>query len=1034
MNLSNIKSFVKEYSRVYTAGGATEYSYRTAFEILFKSYEGIIPINDPKQSVNGKPDFIFNLEKNPDIVVGYAEMKEPGKNLDDVETTDQWLRYKNYSNIFLTDGLEWRFYKNGVEFSRTVIASIDLHSRKLKLLSDKYEELLNLLVFFFENSNEVITSGKRLAGIMGNKARLIRDYILKISKDEQIDNEEIDSVFQMFKELLVADLTVAQFADMYSQTLVYGLFVARYNDPTIEDFSRSEARDLIPSTNPLLREFFDHIAGANFNTALQPIVDSLCQIFCLSDIKHAVDSHMNNDDDDEKDSIIHFYEDFLASYDPELRKQMGAYYTPTPVVKYIIHAVDESLKNDFDIEDGIASDEQIEYKHDVLEGFKKGKGTGKNTYFEEKLRIPKVQILDPAVGTATFLNEIIKYIYDKHFSNQQGIWTDYVNNNLLARLNGFEFMMTPYTIAHLKVGMTLRDLGTEEINKRLRIYLTNTLSEGIKSDVPMYYLAGLVKAVTKESELASEVKNDLPVMAILGNPPYSKHSKNKSDFITKLLIPYKQDLNERAVNLDDDYIKFIRFSENMIEKNSRGIIAMITNNSYLAGDSHKTMRKHLLQSFDKITILNLHGKSFDGSKEKTPDGSIDENVFDIRQGVSIVVMVKNNTKRRALGRVYYADIFGSRKHKFDCLKNSDVEYKELDYSEPDYLFMPRKYSLSGLVSVNDLFNLTSSGISTGDSDNQICYTKEDIRTVVNDFISLSESEYREKYNLKDNDDHNYMGMKADINGVFDEQRIVKTLWHSIFDIRYTYYTEKSAGFLARPRAEVMKHLAYHSDNFALIYKRGHIDHDGSAAAITRYISNRRAFSRSGMTGGDYIAPLYYYSDDGEKHPNFNEEKLSLLLAQIGEQSPEDVFDYIYAVLNSPSYLDEFSELLESTYPAIPVPDLESFERLVPLGRRLRRIHLMDVKLDSPVGFPISGDNVVSKLKFDSSNNRIYINKQQYFDNIPEDIWNFKIGANQPAQNWLKDRKDRELTYKDISFYEQIIAILINTDSIMQEIG
>ncbi len=1030
MDSNDVKQFIKECKKTLSTGDASELSYRSAFENLFKKGNNVFPINDPKVKNHNKPDFKFVLNSDKDYVIGYAEMKDIDKDLDAIENTEQIDRYKTYKHLFLTNGLDWRFFIDGVKYFQIEIAHFNRSTQTIKAITENFETLANQLCFFFENSAEPITSGKRLAEIMGNRARLIRDGIMLSVVDDAIQNENINAIYNMFKALLVSDLEVEAFADMYAQTLVYGLFIARFNDPTPADFSRLEARDLIPNTNQLLRNFFDHIAGVEFDFSLQPVVDSLCQIFCVSDIADIVKKHVNTDENDYRDPIIHFYEDFLESYDPQLKKKMGAYYTPTPVVKYIIKAVDESLKNDFNCDDGLANSETTTYTKHIDEGYKIGKGTGK-THFDKEITIPKVQILDPAVGTGTFLNEIVRFIYKQHFANQRGAWNDYVNNNLIPRLNGFEIMITPYTIAHLKIGMTLQSLdATIKDDSRLRVFLTNTLTEGIKNDLPLYQLFGLASAVTKESELAAEVKTDYPVMVVIGNPPYSISSTNKSEYILNLLSEYKNGLNEQKINLDDDYIKFIRFAEKMIEENKSGIVAVITNNSYLGGINHRQMRKHLLKTFDKLYIVNLHGNS--RKQEKTPEGDVDENVFDIMQGVSIAIMVKNNKRRLELGKVMYADLYGKRDSKFKALNSKDISFKEITPAEPFYFLLPKndKYLKEYLnyINLNELFLEKRSGFRTGDDTNEIAFSSESIRKVVTDLITLSESEYRNKYQLKDGRNHFYAGMKADVGQSYEPSRLQKEMYRP-FDCRWTYYSTKSSGFVAWPRYEMTRHLINH-DNLVLLFTRVNRQLSSNYFFCTNIMADEHILDTSGDS--TYHAPLYLYDELGGITTNFNTDVFKQLTQNIKDPSPEDVFDYIYATLYSISYQKKFADFLDIDYPRIPIPSIEEFNRLVPLGRQLRNLHLMNRKIDTPVTFDVPGDNVITKVKYES--NSVFINKKQCFSNISETAWNFYIGGFQPAQKWLKDREDRKLSFNEISHYEQIIAILNETARIMQEIG
>lgn len=687
------------------------------------------------------------------------------------------------------------FFRNGNKYFEIEIGKYDCKDKKIvELHKNNYDRLADEIMAFFQLAPESITNGKRLAEIMGGKARRIRDNV-KIIFEKKSD-PEIEKIYEMMKKLLVTDLTEKQFADMYAQTLVYGLFTARYNDDTPNSFTRAEARDLVPVTNPFLREFFDHIAGANFNKSLSYIVDELCEIFAVSDIKTIVHKHLKlgKDGGDEKDPIIHFYEDFLANYDAELRKKMGAYYTPTPVVRYIVRMVDKALKEDFGIADGIASNKKIKYTHKV-DPYQTGKTTRSKVAYEKTEDIPMVQILDPAVGTATFLNESIKYIYNEKFENQKGLWNSYVNDNILPRFNGFELMMTPYTIAHLKLGMTLSELGAKSLKSRLRVFLTNTLTEGVKNDLPLFTLLGLTKVVAEESNLAAEVKNDLPVMVVMGNPPYSGESSNKTKFANSLIDKYKYEpggkvkLNEKNPKwLNDDYVKFMAFAENMIIKNGKGVVAMITNHGYIDNPTFRGMRWHLTKTFDKIYILDLHGNI--RKKEKADDGGVDENVFDtIQQGVSIIIAVKT-TKNETPARVFYASETGRRKKKYEALNNFIPKYKSISLDPKMYYFCKKessgKVEYNKGIAINELMPVNSAGILTG----------KDSVLVSDDETSL----------LRQISDHAVDGKGY----IFDrirkttiEQGAVENLSYRPFDYKKIYY---DTSIIERPRKEVMMNL------------------------------------------------------------------------------------------------------------------------------------------------------------------------------------------------------------------------------------
>jgi len=621
--------------------------------------------------------------------------------------------------------------------------------------------------------------------------------------------------------------------------------VARYYDETPDNFSRSEARDLVPASNPFLREFFDHIAGASFDSRLKYIADELCAVFSASDIPGIMQRKYNLFGEAvDKDPIIHFYEDFLKEYDPDLKKQMGAYYTPVPVVQFIIRAVDEVLKKDFDLTGGIADTSKIERVRKI-QGSK------------SKEKIPRVQILDPAVGTATFLNEIIKFIYSQ-FKTQQGMWSSYVETELLPRLNGFELMMAPYTIAHLKLALTLKETGINDFKQRLGVYLTNTLEEGIKTN-PGLFDIGIVGAITKESEEASRIKHDTPIMIVMGNPPYSGESFNKGE----------------------------------------GIVAMITNHGYLDNPTFRGMRWQLVNTFSTLYMLDLHGNA--KKKEVSPDGSPDKNVFDIQQGVSIMIGVKKKSAKDKYATVYRADLFGSRKAKFDWLNAnsiSSIKWDKIRLREPGYLFLNKDEQTQSeyekYIKINELFPLNNVGIVTSRDDFVIATTREKLYSRISSFCMSDPNDQNLPTLVKQSDKFQYA--KA-ISMGFDESKI-QPISYRPFDNRYIYYADY---FIERSRKDVMQHMAT-MGNIALLIKRQG-KQDFSYVFVTDKLTESCMFESA--YANNTVCPLYLYDDLG-KVPNLNDKLVTLLLAKVEDRDkvkPEDIFDYVYASLHSPSYRD-----------------------------------------------------------------------------------------------------------------------------------
>jgi len=1013
---NNFEDYIQSISSKFSHTETSELGYRTDFEILlkriFEQIKGVRVAQDPKAEEGNKPDFIVLKH---DVPILYVEVKDIGESLDKIEKSNQLARYYGYTNLVLTDYVEFRFYRNGLRYEEPIkIADCDLKNRTTTPTPKNYEHLAKTLLDFPQSQKESIRSGKHLAKIMGGKAQRIRDNIRQFYSLESDKNTDLIKLYETIKKRLVHDLTIDTYADMYAQTLVYGLFVARYYDKSLSGFSREEARELIPNSNPLLRHFFDHIVGADFDTRLKYVVDELCEVFSHANVEQLLKEYFKVDlwgkTHRGPDPVIHFYEDFLNEYDPALRKKMGAYYTPLPVVEFIVHSVDYLLKKEFGLTAGLAD-------------------TSKT-----KDGLHKVQILDPACGTGTFISTVIRNIYiwlKDH--GQKGRWPAYVHHDLLPRLYGFELMMAPYTIAHLKLGISFRKTGFWDFHRRLGIYLTNSLEESSVHQQDLFTF-GLAESIAEESKEASAIKNEKPIMVVMGNPPYSVSSSNKGDWIQTLIKEYKKNLGERKINLDDDYIKFIRFAEHFIERNKSGIVAMITNNSFIDGITHRQMRKHLLETFDNIYVLNLHGSLT--QQDESQDGSKDENVFDIQQGVAISIFVRKAVDKVSLGTIHYAEIFGKREEKFRILNEVDIEstkWKGLHYSEPYYFFVPKNFQVSDDYergfNIDDLFKLHGPGVKTERDKISIHFDKESVKRTVDNFRVLTVSELRTKYELpKDSRDWSIERAKNDVVKNYDFDKYLVSINYRPFDMRWTYYSGTSKGFIGTPGLKVMRNIL--KPNIGLVTARQF----GSKKHFICFITNRLIEISSQPYAPYTLFPLYAYYGDGEKTSNLNIEIVKKIEEYAGSTTPEDIFDYVYAALHSMSYREKYKEFLKIDYPRVPYPkNAEDFKKLAALGSELRSIHL----LESPkvnefiTSYPIDGSNIVEKTVYKDS--KVFINKDQYFGKVPESTWIFYVGGYQPAQKWLKDRKERELTNEDIEHYQKMIVALTETARIQREI-
>ena len=1008
-----ILEYLSEVQALLNTGEANEHSYRPAFkDLIEKLNTDIQAINEPAYTGGNAPDFLF---KRKDVPIARAECKNLTINIKDKGPQEQANRYvAAWGRILLTNYYDFEIINESGELETFSIAKLE--DKKIIPLSENFNRFVNLLHDYLLPSHRTIKSAKNLAIIMANKACLLRDNALAAIQENK--DSDIYAQFLSFKQVLIHELTEEEFADMYAQTLVYGLFVARYFDPTLKTFSRYEAQDLLPSTNPLLKKFFGHVAGTDYDPKIAWLVDSLIEAYLSTNVYALMHKEFEKK---QKDPVLHFYETFLTEYDSGLRKSRGVYYTPEPVVSFIVRSVDEILKSKFDLPKGLADTSKIEFKEKISRDDKRTKDGIKIN----KKQIHKVQILDPAVGTGTFLNEVILEIYKK-FKGQEGMWSSYIKNDLLPRLHGFELMMASYTMAHLKLGITLNELGYKD-DDRLSVWLTNSLEEGVH-EVDNFFMS---KWLTHESNQAAKIKNEMPIMVVLGNPPYSVSSSNKGEGIMNLIKVYKEGLEERNIQtLSDDYIKFIRFAENQIEKTGYGVVAMITNNSFLDGVTHRQMRKHLMETFDEIYVLDLHGNSL--RNEVDPNGGVDQNVFNIMQGVSINLFVKTG-KGRGLADVYHSDLFGRQKDKYKKLNETSfktLEWKALNIFEPYYFFVPKNFNEKNKYdkgfSVTKIFNVFASGIKTHRDHFVVDIKYNTLANRVIDFFDKEKTDnnVRELLKLKDNRDWNLHDARK---SNFDSNYI-KKIQYRPFDYQWIYYDKILIDY---GREVVMKNML-NDFNYGLCLRRT----VGNTQDWWQVFVSKDLLDINFLSAQTYLFPLYFYQEDGTKTPNLDQDIWQKINNIVGKTEPEDILDYIYAVLHSPKYRKKYKEFLKIDFPRVPYPkDKSIFKKLVKLGKEIRELHLLESdkvnKLKTT--FPSGGSNVVEKKYPKYENEKVFINENQYFGKVSQIAWEFYIGGYQPAQKWLKDRRERELSVEDIEHYQKMIVALVETDRLMGKI-
>lgn len=1046
----DLKQYIADINQQYQTGMAREHAYRPALKDYLQSLlPKMVVTNEPAHFECGAPDYIISRAKDH-LPVFFVEAKDVGDNdLDGKNKSghkEQFDRYKQALDyIIFTDYLDFHFYKHE-EFEDSVRIA-EIKGGKIVAIPEAEEKFIRMIQHLGDSAIQSITSPQKLARLMAGKARLLANIIENAMKDEthSYENDNLRGQYNAFKDVLIQELKESDFADIYAQTIAYGMFAARLHDDTPEDFSREEAARLIPKTNPFLRQIFNNLAGNDLDERIAWVVDDLVTVFLATDLRKIMKNYGGSKH--HHDPMIHFYEDFLAEYNPKLRKSKGVWYTPQPVVGFIVRAVDEILQKEFGLSEGLADYSMIEKSVVAEQSRDKRTIDGMK---HEKRRFHRVQILDPATGTGTFLAEVVNQIYDR-YREDQGVWQQYVEDHLLPRLNGFEILMASYAVAHIKLDMLLGETGYQhKSDKRLHVYLTNSLEESNNEPRTLF-----AQWLSREATEANVIKRDCPVMVMIGNPPYSGISQNNGEWITKLIEDYKKEpggkikLQEKKTWLNDDYVKFIRLAQSFIERNENGVIGFITNRSYIENPTFRGMRWNLMRTFDKIYVLDLHGDTKEGIEG-------DENVFDIQQGVAISLFVKTGTKSKTdLGKIYHYEIKGGRDYKYEILTDLkwDVSlYKELEPSNPYFFFVPKnekgKEDYNDGFAVSELFINKSSGSASANDTLNISFTEKEQIDKINDLLLMPEQDWRLRYGrLSDSRDWTYNTAKADALLNKDE---IHRIAYRPFDIRFTCYTGNSRGLYASPQSAILNQLK-ERDNVAVCLIKSSRDYLFPVLVAKYIVDKTYLSSKDNLT----VFPLYIYKENmgqEERIVNFNKELYdkiakglnylpcyedNVLVDPISDYNgvlyPQDLFDYIYAVLHSPSYRERYKEFLKIDFPRIPYPtDWEKFRDLAELGEELRQLHLMeDMPSKLGVSFPVSGTLQVDCNRWE--NNRVYINSEQYFEGVPESAWNFYIGGYQPAQKWLKDRKGMTLSFEDVKHYKQIIYVLQQTERIMGEI-
>jgi Type ISP C-terminal specificity domain/Eco57I restriction-modification methylase len=1074
----NIAGYLDQVRSKFETGQATEHSYRAALEGLFQSIDPAIEvINEPKRSEGGMPDFLFQRDG---VAFGWAEAKDIDKDVIKLKgySVEQRKRYENaYPNLIYTNGVDFEFIREGEVIHHTSIADFMGNLGGLQPLPEKYDELERQLKLFAEQKPISIKSAQKLAEMMAGKAAIIKDEVGIALADDPEFRSGLGRQFNTFKDNLLPNLTPGEFADIYAETITYGMFAARLHDQTLDTFSRQEALELLPKSNPFLRGLFQFIAGYDIPDRLRYVVDDLAEVLRASD-PHSLFTDFGKFTA-RNDPFIHFYETFLAAYNPKKRKARGVWYTPEPVVDFIVRAVDDVLKTEFGLPEGLADTSKVTVDWDTGET-KNGKPV------TIKKDVHRVQILDPATGTGTFLAKAVQTIADQVKGTAPGLWSSYVEEHLLPRLHGFELLMASYAMCHMKLDMQLTESGYKpsKTPPRLSVWLTNALEPAEREVKDLFF-----QQLADEARGASEVKRQTPIMCVIGNPPYSGESENKGDHIMKLMEAYKKEpggkekLKERNPKwINDDYVKFIRMSEDVIAKNpSGGVLGFITNHGYLDNPTFRGMRWHLLKTFDKIWVLDLHGNS--KKKEVSPDGSPDKNVFDIQQGVALIVAVRKSAGNDELAEVMHGDLWGSRKAKSDGLRAGSIvsgSPNEVTLSRPFLAFVDKDHEkeaqYSRGFSPKELFSSDVMGFQTHRDAYAIGWDKAEVSKRIGELLdsSIGDEDLRNRYGLKDNRDWKLSTARETLTRMPEPLGAISSCAYRLFDSRVCHLDYVTMDY---PRTEFLQHIRGQANLMLGVGRQGLAvgPLEWALVIALEVAADANIFRRGGVN----CMPLYLYPDENadqadalaptERTLNLDPKLYAKICKAAGidaedQAGPEDdfraatgdarpsevkVFDYIYGVLHSPDFRETFAEFLKIDFPRIPYPaSPEVFAHVSEKGEALRRLHLMEAQAICDTPFPFDGqppeetpNEVAAKHpRYESAtdgNGRVYINGKgtdgQYFDGVPRVAWEFYIGGYQPAQKWLKDRKGRALSFDDIRHYQSIIKILIETDRIMKEI-
>lgn len=1007
-----IKNYLKEIEKLKSPI-SNEHTYRTPLENLLKSFAVKLYPNSNisiQQEVSAErkifPDFTAMDEDKG--IIGFIECKDIGFDLHKaIEGNgnfkiykEQLLKYLNkHNNLIYTDYINFIYLtldKNQIKIKNEISLSSKDLDNNIKILE-------NMLEDFFVYKIKEIDKKDYFLSTLARKTNILKIYI-----ELELENKEgylKNHIKGLFEDTIFNDLSDKDFADAFSQIISFSLLFYRLNERKNVDLNSFRN---MPEYIPIFREFLSTINFDNLDENIRYVINLIIKSINSYDEKIFYDklSYKERHDTDKEDPFIYAYEYFLKEFDAKTRNARGVFYTPIEAVRYIIKSIDEILKDKLNISDGI--------------------------YGEE------VHILDFAAGTGTFMLGAIERAFENAKKNGiSGVWENIVSDFILKRLYGFEFLIVPYVLAHFRIHEYLKDLNYDyKKNDRLQLYLTNTLDNSAGGQVKMF------PQMQAESDNAYKIKNEEPILVIMGNPPYNNKSEeiNRKEWIENLLKDYKENLNEKKINLDDDYIKFIRFAHWKMEKIKKGMIGIIVNNSFISGVTHREMRRKLMQTFDEIYILDLHGNVNKG--ERCPDGSMDFNIFNIKNvGVCIALFVKTGLKNNKNKGIYFNEVFGTQDYKRKYLINKSVskikKWKKLKDDKKYHFFTKvksnKKYRIE-FIGLNKIFKEINNGIETKRDKLFIDFNKNKLTERMLKISNFDFDEnFRNEYKAYSTDGYDFYNR---IKTIEFNKNDIKIIHYRPFDFRYICFNE----WLARRRIKIMKHFI-DKENIGLVFTRIVTSQKFHHAFISDKIIDQHVNS-----GRDYIAPLYLYEENSKGEfkwrlpasgveksykPNWTDSFKEFLKNYISD-NPKEILNYIYAILYSPTYRENYKEDLKYDYPRIPfTKDKNIFDRLQKLGGELIDLHLLKKVPQSNAGYPNKGEHKISYSKYNEEKKRLYINEKQYFENVKKEVYNYSIGGYKPIEKYIKAREI--LTLKDISHLIKVIAVIERTIYLQEEI-